>query len=74
MPLRIDRVESEVQVLRKADDGAPDGSGAASGSGAGTETLSAAQGRAALRERLRPIVLEIVDDELARIKRKLGAP
>lgn len=72
MPLRIDRVESEVEVLRKADDGTPAQSG--SSSGGSDQVLSAAQGRAALREKLRPIVLEIVDDELARIKRKVGAP
>jgi hypothetical protein len=70
MPLRIDRVESEVEVLRKADDGAP----AASGNGGGDPLMSAAQSRAALLEKLRPIVLEIVDDELTRIKRKVGAP
>lgn len=71
MPLRIDRIESEVEVMRKADDAA---AGAAPGSGGGTETLANLQGRAALREKLRPIVLEILNDELARIKRKVGAP
>jgi len=75
MPLRIDRIESEVEVMRKADDAAGGGpSGAAPGSGGGTETLANLQGRAALREKLRPIVLEILNDELARIKRKVGAP
>lgn len=73
MPLRIDRVESEVEVMRKADGGAAV-AGAAPGSGGGDETLANLQGRAALREKLRPIVLEILDDELARIKRKVGSP
>ncbi len=74
MPLRIDRVESEVEVLRKASDGGGTESSAAPGGGGGDETLATVQGRAALREKLRPIVLEILDDELARIKRKVGAP
>lgn len=74
MPLRIDRVESEVEVMRKADDGGSAVAGAAPASGGGSETLASVQGRAAMREKLRPIVLEILDDELARIKRKVGSP
>jgi hypothetical protein len=74
MPLRIDRVESEVEVLRKAGDDAPASSGNASGGGSGDRTISDAQSRAALRDKLRPVILEIVNDELARIKRKVGAP
>jgi hypothetical protein len=32
------------------------------------------RGRAELREKLRPIVMEILNDELTRIKRKVGSP
>lgn len=73
MPLRIDRVDTEIEILRKAEDGgaAPD---AGTASGGGDETLSTLRGRAALREKLRPIVMEILNDELARIKRKVGSP
>jgi hypothetical protein len=70
MPLRIDRVDTEIEVLRKGAEGAATDSGA----GGGEETLAALQGRAALREKLRPIVMEILNDELARIKRKVGSP
>jgi hypothetical protein len=70
MPLRIDRVDTDIEILRKAT---PDGASDAS-SGGGAETLSALRGGAALREKLRPIVVEILNDELARIKRKVGAP
>jgi hypothetical protein len=71
MPLRIDRVDTEIELLRKeADDRTSDSPGAAGGA----ETLATVRGRAALREKLRPIVMEILDDELARIKRKVGSP
>lgn len=74
MPLRIDRVDSEIEILRKpAAAGASDAS-VAPGSGGGSETLASVRGRAALREQLRPIVMEILNDELMRIKRKVGAP
>lgn len=70
MPLRIDRVDTEIEILRKeADDRGPD-----LGISPGSETLATVRGRAALREKLRPIVMEILDDELARIKRKVGSP
>ncbi len=74
MPLRIDRVDTEIEILRKEADGAT-GAGATGGAGelAG-EDLNTRRGRAALREKLRPIVMEILDDELARIKRKVGSP
>ena len=75
MPLRIDRVDSEIEILRKpADGGGASDSSVAPGSGGGSDTLASVQGRAALREKLRPIVMEILNDELARIKRKVGAP
>jgi hypothetical protein len=74
MPLRIDRVETEIEILRKEAGGATGASDVAAGSGVGSETLATLRGRAELREKLRPIVMEILDDELARIKRKVGSP
>jgi hypothetical protein len=70
MPVQIDRVDTEIEIQRKADGGT---SGAAS-TGGGDEVLASLRGTGALREKLRPIVLEIVQDELNRIKRKVGAP
>jgi len=72
MPLQIDRVDTEIEILRKESTDAPGAS--ASGSGGGAETLATVRGRAALREKLRPIVMEILNDELMRIKRKVGSP
>jgi hypothetical protein len=72
MPLRIDRVDTDIEILRKATGDAASGSSV--GSGGGSETLSALSGSAALREKLRPIVMEILNDELTRIKRKVGSP
>jgi hypothetical protein len=69
MPLRIDRVDTEIEILRK-DAGT---SASDSGSG-GSEALATVRGRAELREKLRPIVMEILNDELTRIKRKVGSP
>jgi hypothetical protein len=74
MPLRIDRVDTEIEILRKEAGGAPSDSTAAPGSDGGSETLGSVRGRAALREKLRPIVMDILNDELARIKRKVGSP
>jgi hypothetical protein len=73
MTLRIDRVESEIEIFRKeADDGA---SKTDPKSGGGSDELfSTRHGRAELREKLRPIVMEILEDELTRIKRKVGSP
>jgi hypothetical protein len=74
MPLRIDRVDTEIEIFRKeAGAGASDAS-LGPGSGGGSETLAAVRGNAALRERLRPIVMEILNDELMRIQRKVGSP
>lgn len=71
MALRIDRVDTEIEILRKeTGDGASD----AGATGGGEESLATVRGRAALREQLRPIVLEILEDELARLKRKVGSP
>jgi hypothetical protein len=72
MPLRIDRVDTEIEILRKQAAGTDDRTGEADGGG--SETLAAVRGRAALREKLRPIVMEILNDELMRIKRKVGSP
>ena len=69
MPLRIDRVDTDIEILRKAT-----GDASETGSGGGSETLAALRGGAALREKLRPIVMEILNDELTRIKRKVGSP
>jgi hypothetical protein len=74
MPLRIDRVDTEIEILRKASGGADASESSASPGSGGSESLAAVSGRAALRDKLRPIVLEILDDELARIKRKVGSP
>jgi hypothetical protein len=70
MPLRIDRIDTEIEILRK-DAG---GGGSAINVGGGSETLAAVRGRVELREKLRPIVMDILNDELQRIKRHLGAP
>ncbi len=70
MPLQIDRVETEMEVMRSAATDRPMGVERH----AGDETLGALRGRNALRERLRPIVLEIMHDELDRIRRKVGSP
>jgi hypothetical protein len=73
MPLRIDRVDTEIEILRKEAAG-PAAAGGAPGSEGGTETLATVRGRAELREKLRPIVMDIINDELTRIKRKVGSP
>jgi hypothetical protein len=70
MPLQIDRVDTEIEIMRKESSE----TGAQPGLGGLDEALSSRQGRAALREKLRPIVMEILNDELMRIKRKVGAP
>lgn len=72
MPLRIDRVDTEIEILRMAD-GASDAT-VSPGAGGGSETLSAVRGASALREQLRPIVMDILNDELNRIKRRVGSP
>jgi hypothetical protein len=72
MPLRIDRVDTEIEILRKDSSGSD--ATPTAGSEGGSETLSAVRGRSALREQLRPIVMEILNDELNRIRRKVGSP
>jgi hypothetical protein len=74
MPLRIDRVDTEIEILRKDAGGGASDSGASPDSGGGSGTLATVRGRAELREKLRPIVMEILNDELTRIKRKVGSP
>lgn len=74
MPLRIDRVDTEIEILRKESGENADSKAANPGEDALSEALATRQGRAALREKLRPIVMEILNDELMRIKRKVGAP
>lgn len=73
MPLRIDRVDTEIEILRKDAGGCASESSLSPGSG-GSETVGSVRGRAELREKLRPIVMEILNDELMRIKRKVGSP
>jgi LPS O-antigen subunit length determinant protein (WzzB/FepE family) len=73
MALQIDRVESEVEITKVAGASAPSSAGGAANA-AGDDTLGALRGRNQLREQLRPIVLEILHDELDRMKRKVGAP
>jgi hypothetical protein len=64
MPLQIDRVETEMDVLPAGERGAA-GPGARGQTGwAGTD--------AALKERLRRIVLEILNEELERLRRRQG--
>ena len=67
MPLHIDRVDTEIEILRKEDT-------SATSTGGGPDSLSSIRGRSELREKLRPIVMEILNDELNRIKRKVGSP
>ena len=69
MPLRIDRVETEMEVLRAPE--TPAYSGDAAG---GQEVAGALSGRNALREKLRPIIMDVLHEELLRIQRKVGAP
>lgn len=59
MPLHIDRVETEVDVL-------PAGEPNTAGPAGLTGTV------AALKEKLRSIVLEILNEELERLRRKQG--
>jgi hypothetical protein len=61
VPLRIDRVETDMQLT-----GGPTGGGSASAGGPADETDRQ------LKERLRPLVLEILRDELERLRRRQG--
>ena len=70
MSLRIDHVDTEIEILRKADRSEQPAS-VVSGI---EQAMGSRRGRAELTEKLRPIVLEILNDELNRIKRKVGAP
>jgi hypothetical protein len=72
MALRIDRVDTEIEILRQDAGMAEPGIG--SNGGGGSDTLATVRGRAEWREKLRPIVREILNDEFNRIKRKVGAP
>jgi hypothetical protein len=72
MPLRIDRVDTEIEIMRKEEDTGFEASLGRAASG--NETLESVRGRKELRDRLRPIVLEILNDELMRINRKVGSP
>ena len=62
MPVYIDRVETELDVLPTA---APRAAGAAA-----VPVPGAAD--PALKERLRPIVMQILQEELDRLRRKQG--
>jgi hypothetical protein len=59
MPIQINRVDTEIDVLPPAVSGAS-GTAAVGGSDA------------ALKERLRPIVMQILQEELDRLRRKQG--
>ena len=72
MALQVEKVESDVQVLRNPLQTQQE-SGGMSREG-GDETLGELRGRNQLREQLRPLVLEILHDELDRMKRKVGSP
>lgn len=67
MPLIIDRVETDIEVFRA------DASFAGATSGGG-DALGALRGTNKLRDQLRPIVMEILTEELQRIARKVGPP
>jgi hypothetical protein len=71
MTLRIDRVDTEIEVTRQESE---ETSQLAGSSSIGFDDINSMRGRTALREKLRPIVMEILNDELMRIKRKVGAP
>jgi hypothetical protein len=70
MPLQIDRVDSEVQIMRTAATDAPTGTERH----AGSDILGALRGDNALKEKIRPLVLEIMHDELDRMRRRVGSP
>jgi hypothetical protein len=61
MPLRIDRVETDMHVQPAAET-APRPADGSSPTLAGSDT--------ALMERLRPIVLQILDQEMQRLRRQ----
>lgn len=74
MPLHIGRVESEIEVTPAADGG---GDRPRSGEGPSRRQEAVQRGLAGmtdgeLRERLRPIVVEILETELARFQRQNG--
>jgi hypothetical protein len=73
MSLRIDQVDTEIEVLRREEPAGPTRQPSSVAAGI-DEAMSTQRGRAELREKLRPIVMEILTDELDRIKRKVGAP
>jgi hypothetical protein len=59
MPVQIDRVDTEIDVLPPA------------AAGGGSPPLPGATD-AALKERLRPIVMQILQEELDRLRRQQG--
>ncbi|MEB3260932.1 MAG: hypothetical protein VKP63_09935 [Cyanobacteriota bacterium] len=71
MPLRIDRVDTEFEFAGPPS--SPD-QGLRNANRVGLDDLNTMRGRSALRAKLQPIVVEILNDELMRIKRKVGAP
>lgn len=60
MSVHIDRVETQMDVLPTGSSASADGLG------------GLAMNEAALKERLRPIVLQILQEELERLRRKQG--
>lgn len=70
MALRIDQVDTDIEILRQ-EERAEKPASAVSGI---EEAMRSRRGRAELKEALRPIVMEILNDELDRIKRKVGSP
>lgn len=72
MALQVETVKSEVEVMRSPLQTQAESGGMSHESG--DETLGALRGRNQLREQLRPLVLEIMHDELDRMKRKVGSP
>jgi hypothetical protein len=71
MTLRIDRVDTEIEFMGRPR---AEGSDVGESSLVGSDDINSMRGRSALRAKLQPIVMEILNDELMRIKRKVGAP
>jgi hypothetical protein len=67
MPLHIDRVETEMDVLPGGGEGGAAGPGDRGGLVPGLTGPDSA-----FKERLRPLVLEILNEELERLRRRQG--
>ena len=68
MPLNIGRMDTQINVSPGASDATPDGSATPAVNASANGNLP----DSALIARLRPIVTEILEDELARFRRERG--